>query len=270
MNLSKYVAYGTFVNDIQNKKNIQKIFFENPESNQETNKEGNTTLFIAHKLPADYYINQPTNSERSIIIDCFAWISSKLHKISESTIEHTWRKTYEAYDLGQMIELIWSQKKAIIRLYDKEYPEQLFEGHPTGKSWLIDMRPFSYSWNTTTVLGSAAYLPELTNAHFYIQQKKQEAFNLFAINRYDFAFTPDFFESCKTNNNVVLALDVLPTDPYLANLKEELQREGVKNKDIYVISPNYQNLSTIISDYMIEQTRFDSLHIAEEIIETQS
>lgn len=91
---------------------------------------------------------------------------------------------------------------------------------------------------------------------------KERAYHLSVLASFSQLSTPDFLQQSQKAKKLIILIDQLPTQKLKELLRTLLKTSEEK---IHLLSPEYPLLTTILPEYLLEQTQFDALHLNEKI-----
>lgn len=77
--------------------------------------------------------------------------------------------------------------------------------------------------------------------------------DIFALYRYDHKWTPRLRESIRNHSHIILIIDMNPHDPYIQDMQNQIRHIARSKKTISHIQPQYENITSIHSEYIQEQ-----------------
>ena len=292
-NLSKLMVNDYFFELIKEEKIhfdwiISDFHFEKPQSNFILFNSNLDTLLLENKIKKSDHIciildQLPTSLlwseifwyENIIFICPFSGISSIGHKISQelnqiTMFERQKVENWFPFDMQTLIKILKKNWLHAIHLVNQEIAENIYEIQAEEElaivdKALIDQPEEIHLINNpeagTLIIGLWNYFEELVKLSEYLLHQ-EESYHFLALACMGKLSSEEIKLQAKKAKKIILLLDQ-ESSPELQNLiAQKLNTQGEK---IRILSPLYTKLTTVLTDYQLEQTEFDAEHLAERI-----
>lgn len=292
-NLSKLMGSDYFFELIKEEKIhfdriISDFHFEKPQSNfilfnsnldtlllENKIKKSDHICVILDQLPMSLLWNEIFWYENIIFICPFSGISSIGHKISPelnqiTMFERQKVENWFPFDMQTLMKILKKNWLHAVHLINQEIAENIYEIQAEEElaivdKVLIDQPEEIHLINSpeaeTLVIGQWNYFEELVKLSEYLlhQEKRYHFLALACMGKLS---SEEIKLQAKKAKKIILLLDQ-QSSPELQNLiAQKLNTQGEK---IRILSPLYTKLTTVLTDYQLEQTEFDAEHLAERI-----
>lgn len=237
-------------------------------------------LIILNELNLNFLnplFNTINKKENITIINLYSGLWSYENKIKSEThdldiISHTDFNCFEPIDLENLQWILKQQWKQYIRLLHKEIPEAIFN---VDELWIIDssildntniisLKTYWFSWTDWVILSTWSLFNTAIQTWELLQDSNKH-FNIFIFQKLNSKRTNEIVENVKKNKLLFILIDHDSKE-----IKEQIEKilNDLKLKDItlHIISPKYNNLTTILNEYQEEQTEFDPTLLTKRII----
>lgn len=211
------------------------------------------TLFILDKLLPEN-LSDFFDMNNVFILDLNAWVFGYGKKLWISKIDvvnliDKWFDVFEPLDLFSFLSCFDSSGKKYIRICDLDIPENFVNSKILD---IVSLENHGFSdWNMSIVC-SWMFLAEVVRLGNLLSEKWLPI-KIFVLNKLNF----DFVWDLKNENNLIFILDHFNFDWY-----EKYVKSVLAWKNINFIYPKYENLSTILDDYKLEELEFDVIGFA--------
>ena len=221
-------------------------------------KKDKKTLFILDRLLVEN-ISDFFDMNNISIIDLNAWLFSYGNKLWFSKYDiinliNDWFNVFEPVDLFTMLAELDITGKNYIRVSNLDVHSNFVESN-FNNIISLDNKWFS-EWNMTLV-STWIMLSELVRLWNFLKEQWIHA-RIKVLNKLNF----DETKPLDDDENIVFILDLWNNKWYESYLKNLL-----KNKNLNFIYPTYQNISTILDEYKMEEAEFDVLNLANKILQ---
>ena len=292
-NLSKLMVNDYFFELIKEEKIhfdwiISDFHFEKPQSNFILFNSNLDTLLLENKIKKSDHIciildQLPTSLlwseifwyENIIFICPFSGISSIGHKISQelnqiTMFERQKVENWFPFDMQTLIKILKKNWLHAVHLINQEIAENIYEIQAEEELAIVDkalidqpeeIHLINNPEAETLIIGLWNYFEELVKLSEYLLHQ-EESYHFLALACMGKLSSEEIKLQAKKAKKIILLLDQ-QTSPELQNLIiQKLKTQGEK---IRILSPLYTKLTTVLTDYQLEQTEFDAEHLAERI-----
>lgn len=128
----------------------------------------------------------------------------------------------------------------------------------------INFQKQGYSWSNWTILCCWSLLIDTLYGAGFLQEE-WHAMDVFAITTLFFPLQKELKESIKRTENLIFVIDQHVWSLYETRVKTILSESWLTNISIRFITPHYQNISSLSTEYMYEQAEIDWINIAKRI-----
>lgn len=208
------------------------------------------TLFILDKLLVEN-ISDYFDMKNFTILDMNFWISWYGKKIWMSILDigDLIKKdidVYEPLDLISMLYYLEKDGKNYLRINNFDLPSNFVYDNEVIEVFSLENHWFS--GDNFTIVTSWAMLPEIVRAA-HLLNENWIFVDIVVLNKLNFKEN----ECLLKNKNLIFVIDLM-----VSNLYEEWVRDNIKLSNIMFICPKYGNLTTVLDEYINEETNFDA------------
>lgn len=205
------------------------------------------TLFILDKLLIDNIFDLFWSMKNFAVIDMNFWITWYWKKIWHTKkivreLLDLWIEIYEPYDLlSFLMELCWNDWRKYFRVTNLDLPENISNWE---KKSYISLEWFWFNWWNLSIVTTWSMLAEVVRFGNLLSESWLDS-EIIVLNKLH-----DFDSSKIWNNrNLVFIVDWKSLD--YGNFVKDSFWTNVK-----IIVPKYENLSTILDEYILESAEF--------------
>ncbi len=300
-NLSEYVKYGLFLQDIKDNNPYDIILFERKfDSDLDFSKfnikflnQDNDSFVRQINDCVDKYdkvllVLQESNSydvlwsikfkSNLTIINLYvgiSWFGNK-NKLDSNDIWYLLTlglDVYEPWDSNNFIKILSGDNPKYIRLSNNDLPQNLlyFEEFAIIDQNLLDLKEIlplvnnGYNWFDGIVLVSWSLLASAIQALRISMDHYGNSFDLFCISKLNLELSDELVASLKKNDLIIFIVDQSYPNGFQDIVKSKFKEWGYQSTRIKFIYPEYQKLNTILEEYKLEQVWLDWLAIANNI-----
>ncbi len=212
------------------------------------------TLFILDKLLLDNVFHVLKNMENFAVIDMnfgITWYGKKIwhtKKIVRELLD-LWIEIYEPYDLlSFLMELSWNEWKKYFRITNLDLPENISNWERKSH---ISLEWFWFNWWNLSIVTTWSMLAEIVRFWNLLRENWLDS-EIIVLNKlHDFDNTKFW-----NNRNLVFIVDWKSLD------YENFVKKSLWFKNLKIITPRYENVSTILDEYILESAEF----VAEDLL----
>lgn len=262
------------------KKNFDTVIFESDFSDKENDflwsiayhiRQEKKLLIVVSETPVDiiFPIIQKGKSNTVIINpSCWmTWFANKwfwdMRDISKA--RDFGLDVFEPLYQEEVIGILESNESSIYIRLNEHTPlkEQLPEVKKSS-NWFLSFLDKWYSWSQWTILCFWSILIDALYGAGYLQEE-WHAMDVFANSNPFFKIQGDFKESLKRTEKLIIIIDQHLGSLYDIWLMANLYQTWLWNVSISFITPYYQKISSVSTEYMYEQAQIDWIWIAQRI-----
>lgn len=209
------------------------------------------TLFILDKLLLDNIFDVSSEIDNFAVVDMnfgITWYGKKIWHTKKVVREllDLWIEIYEPYDLlSFLMELSWNDWKKYFRVTNLDLPENISNWE---KKSHISLEWFWFNWWNLSIVTTWSMLAEIVRFWNLLRESWLDS-EIIILNKLH-----DFDNSKIWNNrNLVFIVDWKSLD----------YENFVKDKfwaNMKIIVPKYENLSTILDEYILESAEFAAVN----------
>lgn len=218
------------------------------------------------------------NKEYVTILNIHSWLWSYWKKISPETkdldcIYHLNFNSFEPIDLENMWNLFKKNGRQYIRLLHKEMPNAIFD---VDELWIIDasmlenldsisLKTYGFAGNDWVILATGSLFATAIQTWEIIQNHNKQV-SIFVLQKLNSDWTEEMVENIKNSKKLFILIDHEDSDDIMNRINNRLKNLNLDDIKISIISPKYENLTTILNEYQEEQSDFNPEKLAERII----
>jgi len=230
------------------------------------------TLIILSQLGIHDIIPHITNPQGIKIISSWSLISSLAEKIEPEIdyIHPELTKTYHISfprDLNSFLKALKTDVNMVLPLISQELPENIYaSANDEDEIQFIDkslvekkqcLSLLSPDKPELVLVGTWEHIEELVKLSQMLQTSESRI-SLYIINSWNYLFSEEFKENLKSKK-----LGIIINHEPTKQLKDHL---AVLNKEIILLTPAYEKVTSIFPEYQFEQSDFDALWLFERIL----
>ena len=216
------------------------------------------TLFILDKLLIDNIFDILWKIENFAVIDMNFWITWYGKKIWHTKIVvhellDLWIEIYEPYDLlSFLIELSWNDWKKYFRITNLDLLENVSNWE---RKTHLSLEWFWFNWWNVSVVTTWSMLAEIVRFWNLLKENWLSS-EIIVLNKIH-DFDDEIFWSKK---NLVFVIDWKSLD------YEKYLYDKCSTKNLKIIAPKYENISTILDEYILESAWFNAESLFDEFL----
>lgn len=300
-NLSSYVKYGLFMQDMIDDNPYDLILFERKFESDLDFLKFNIKFLDQDNDNFSKQINHYINNYSNVLLvldesnshDVLWWLELKwnltiinLHVgISwlwhKNTLEGNdisyllgmWFDVYEPWDMNNFLKMLLRDWNKYIRLNDNDLPQNLVyvQDFAIVDQKLLEVKDLlslvnnwfnGFDW---TLLVSGSLLAISIQALRILSDNNWYAFDLFCMNKLDVEMQDDFVDSFSKRGLLIIVVDQSYPNWYQEYIKSKLKKHWYESTRIKFIYPEYDKLNTLMDEYKFEQVWLDWLSVANKI-----
>ena len=208
------------------------------------------TLFILDKLIIDNIFDILWKIENFAVIDMnfgITWYGKKIWHTKKVVHEllDLWIEIFEPYDLlSFLIELSWNYWKKYFRITNLDLPENISNWE---RKTHLSLEWFWFNWWNFSIVTTWSMLAEIVRFGNLLKENWFDS-EIIVLNKlHDFG--DDIFCS---SNNLVFVVDWKSLD------YENYLNDKYSVKKLKIIAPKYENISTVLDEYILESAWFNA------------
>ena len=237
-------------------------------------------LIILNELNFNFFIPliKSLKKEQNItILNMYTWLWSYGSKLFPETndldIIPNEFNIFEPIDLENLWNILKKNWKQYIRILHKEMPNAIFD---VDELWIIDsellnnldsisLKTYWFVWNDWTILATGSLFATAIQT-WEILQNHNKQLNIFILQHLNFDWSDSIIDTIKTSQKLFIIIDHDNSDSIKQQVNNIINHLHLKNIQVNIISPKYENLTTIFNEYQEEQTNFNPEYLANRII----
>ena len=218
------------------------------------------------------------NKNYVTIINIHTWLWSYWKKLTPETndldvvMKHNFN-TFEPIDLENLWNIFKKNERQYIRLLHKEMPNAVFD---VDELWIIDaellenlnsisLKTYGFAWNEWVIIATGSLFATAIQT-WEILQEKNKQLSMFILQKLNSERNGSIAESIKTSKKLFILIDHENTKNIQSFINNKLKNLDLSDIEINIISPKYENLTTIFNEYQEEQSNFDPEKLAQRIM----
>ena len=216
------------------------------------------TLFILDKLLIDNIFDVLWKIEKFAVIDMNFWITWYWKKIWHTKkVVHElldlWIEIYEPYDLLSFIlELSWNEGKKYFRITNLDLPENISNWE---RKTHLSLEWFWFNWWNVSIVTTWSMLAEIVRFWNLLKENWLSS-EIIVLNKIH-DFDDEIFWSKKI---LVFVIDWKSLD------YEKYLYDKCSTKNLKIIAPKYETISTILDEYILESAWFNAESLFDEFL----
>ena len=213
------------------------------------------------------------------IINIHAWLWSYGKKISPETndlddyICNLNFHSFEPIDLENMWNIFKQNNRQYIRLLHKEMPDAIFDVDELGiidASMLenldsISLKTYWSAWNDWVILATWSLFASAIQTWEIIQSHNKQI-SIFVLQRLNADWNEEMIENIRNSKKLFILIDHDNSEELKKWVEYGLNKFWLTNIELNIISPKYENLTTILNEYQEEQSDFDPEKLSQRIM----
>jgi len=218
------------------------------------------------------------SKEHITIINIHAWLWSYGKKISPETndLDYICRLDFDSFepiDLENMRNIFKQNRRQYIRLLHKEMPDAIFDVDELGiidASMLenlnsISLKTYGFAWNDWVILATGSLFATAIQTWELIQEHNKQI-SIFILQKLNSDWSEEMIQNIKNSQKLFILVDHENTDELRNWIEKRIKNLNLTDIQINIISPKYENLTTILNEYQEEQSNFDPEKLSQRIV----
>ena len=238
-------------------------------------------LIILNELNINFLdpiIETLNNKKYTTIINIHAWLWSYWKKLIPEINDLDFISKYnfdifEPIDLENLRNIFRKNWKQYIRLLHKEMPDAIFD---VDELWIIDasmlenldsisLKTYWFTWNDWVIFVTGSLFATAIQT-WEILQKDNKQLNIFLLQKLNLERTKEMVEDIKNSKKLFILFDHDNSNKIKEQIEWKFKNLNIENIEIDIVSPKYNNVTTIFNEYQDEQSDFNPEKIAKRII----
>lgn len=239
-------------------------------------KKTDRILLILETLDTATCLPYIENFENLTIIEAFSGISSFGHKakIKLDSREKIYKSGFELYfpfDQNQFLKILERSGRNYILTTNQEIPENIYQLPEDEELTFVDKALAEQPENIalinnpeseTHIIAFGSYFEQRVQLSQLLLQRT-ESYHLSVIAKLSKLSKSNFQSQLQKAKKLIIIADHIETPQFISFLSKLLNKA---ENTIQILTPEYQKLTTLLTDYQLEQTHFDALALFEHII----
>lgn len=211
------------------------------------------------------------------IINIHTWLGSYdkklIPEINDLDIIPSSFDIFEPIDLENLWNILKKTWKQYIRLLHKEMPSAIFD---VDELWIIDsellenlnsisLKTYWFAWNDWTILATWSLFATAIQT-WEILQSHDKQLNIFILQNLNSNRSENIIDSIRNTKKLFILIDHNNSDNIKNRINNRMNNLSINNIEVNIISPKYENLTTIFNEYQEEQTDFNPECLTNRII----
>ena len=238
-------------------------------------------LIILNELNLNYL--QPTfdllnKKQYATIINIHTWLWSYGKKISPETndLDYICKlnfNSFEPIDLENMRNIFKQNWRQYIRLLHKEMPDAIFD---VDELWIIDasmlenldsisLKTYWFAWNDWVIIATGSLFATAIQTWEIIQEHNKQT-SIFILQKLNSYRSKEMMENIKNSKKLFILIDHNDSEELRKQIENKLKNLQLTDIELNIISPKYENLTTILDEYQEEQSDIDPEKLSQRII----
>ena len=218
------------------------------------------------------------SKEYVTIINIHAWLWSYGKKISPETSDldmvcNLDLNSFEPIDLENMWNIFKQNGKQYIRLLHKEMPDAIFDVDELGiidASMLenldsISLKTYGFAGNDGVILATWSLFATAIQTWEIIQEHNKQV-SIFVLQKLNADWSEEMVQNIKNSPKLFILIDHENTNELRNRIEKRLKNLNLADVQLNIISPKYENLTTILNEYQEEQSDFNPEKLSQRII----
>jgi len=300
-NLSSYVKYGLFLQDIRDNNPYDLIVFERKFQSDLDILKFNIKFLDQDTDSFSKQINNYLSNYSDVLLildesnsyDALWWLQLKwnltiinLHvgiswlgnknKLDWNDISYLlnlWFEVYEPRDMNNFTKILLTQWNKYLRLNNNDLPQNLmyFKDFAIIDQKVLESKNMlslvnnGFSWFDWVVIVSWSLLENAIQALRISSENHWYSFDLFCMSNLDIDLWNDLVESLTKNWFLIIIVDQSYPNWYQDYIRLKFKEKWYESVRIKFIYPEYDKLNTVMEEYKFEQVWLDWLSIANKI-----
>ena len=180
--------------------------------------------------------------------------------------------SFEPIDLENMRNIFKQNGRQYIRLLHKEMPDAIFD---VDELWIIDasmlenldsisLKTYGFAGNDGVIIATGSLFASAIQAWEIIQNSKQVS--IFVLQKLNTQRSEEMVDNIRNSKKLFILIDHNDSDEIRNWIEKMMKNLQLTDIELNIISPKYENLTTILNEYQEEQSDFDPEKLAQRII----
>lgn len=175
-----------------------------------------------------------------------------------------WLQVVEPIYQEQVIDFFTMTSSCYIRLNEHISWKDQLPAVDASKTGCISFQQYGYSWSNWTILCFWSLLVDTLYGAGYLQEE-WHAMDVFVSSNPFFIIKDTLKESLQRTENLIIVIDQHVGSLYEIWVKAMLSEAGLNNISVHFITPYYQHISSVSTEYMYEQAQIDGFNMVKRI-----
>jgi hypothetical protein len=180
---------------------------------------------------------------------------------------------YEPIDGVHFFSILEQSHAKYLRIPHLHFPESIFSTHDIAiidtqmlhNIEVLSLKGYGYAGDNGTLLATGANFATILQVGDVLQEQGN-GMDMFVMNDLTFAFTEEIKSSLHQTKKLFIVIDHLANETFQELVAQRLKASGLKNVEVYYLTPRYEDLTTIFDEFSAEQAGFDAPHLAQQIL----
>ena len=181
--------------------------------------------------------------------------------------------SFEPIDLENMWNIFKQNKRQYIRLLHKEMPDAIFDVDELGiidASMLenldsISLKTYWFAWNDWVIIATGSLFATAIQTWEIIQSYNKQV-SIFVLQKLNSDWNQEMVENIKNSKKLFILTDHNDSEKIKSWINNELKNIHLEDIQVSIISPKYEDLTTIFNEYQEEQSDFNPEKLAQRIM----
>ena len=181
--------------------------------------------------------------------------------------------SFEPIDLENMWNILKQNGRQYIRLLHKEMPDAIFDVDELGiidASMLenldsISLKTYGFAWNDWVILATGSLFATAIQTWEIIQSNNKQV-SIFILQKLNAQRNEETLDNIRNSQKLFILVDHKNTDGLGNRIEKRMKNLNLTDIQLNIISPKYENLTTIMNEYQEEQSDFDPEKLSQRII----
>ena len=212
------------------------------------------------------------------IINIHTWLWSYGKKISPETNDLDYvRKlnfnSFEPIDLENLWNIFKQNRRQYIRLLHKEMPSAIFD---VDELWIIDaellenldsisLKTYGFAGNDGVILATGSLFATAIQTWEIIQNHNKQV-SIFVLQKLNSDWNDGMIDNIRNAKKLFILIDHNDSEELKSRVNNWLKNMKLDDIQVNIISPKYENLTTVFNEYQEEQSDFDPEKLSQRIM----
>ena len=129
----------------------------------------------------------------------------------------------------------------------------------------ISLKTYWFAWNDWVIIATGSLFATAIQTWEIIQEHNKQT-SIFILQKLNSDRSKEMMENIKNSKKLFILIDHNDSEELRKQIENRLKNLQLTDIELNIISPKYENLTTILNEYQEEQSDFDPEKLSQRII----